>query len=204
MLSSEISGQQEECVHHVDLLSTIKNIDAGDHILQRDKIPGPVSPARQPATKVDRGKWADRVKNDIHIPVPSHTSFRGHFFDGVWKEGMETLGEGSVKVCMWVGGLVTFCTVPRVKSWDLARVTVLIFILQEWDFISYYWLYWIFLATFLSTRSQAARHRTLPLKVIKISLSNYFAGLWVISALHVTQESYSINAIIDNITKTIY
>lgn len=43
MVSSEISGQQEECVHHVDLLSTIKNIDAGDHVLQRDEIPGLVN-----------------------------------------------------------------------------------------------------------------------------------------------------------------
>lgn len=44
------------CVHHVDLLATIKNIDAGDHILQCDGIPGPVSAARQPATDVDREK----------------------------------------------------------------------------------------------------------------------------------------------------
>lgn len=34
----------------------LKNIDAGDHILQCDGIPGPVSAARQPATDVDREK----------------------------------------------------------------------------------------------------------------------------------------------------
>lgn len=186
-------------IHHVDLLSTIKNIDAGDHILQRDRIPGPVSPARQPATNAERGKWVDRVKNDIRIPVLTHTSFRGQFFDGVWKEGMETLGEGGLKVCMGVGGLVRFCTVPLVRRWDLAWAIVLIFILPGWDFFTiHYWQYWIFLVTLPRTQSQAARHRTLPSKVRKIRQSNYFVGLWVISTLHVTQEANSIKPIMDN------
>lgn len=57
----------------------LKNIDSGDHILQCDGIPGPVSAARQPTTDVVRHK----VKNDIHIPGLYHTSFRRHFFDGV-------------------------------------------------------------------------------------------------------------------------
>lgn len=37
-----------------------KNIDAGDHILQCDGIPGPVSTAKQPATDVDREKCEAR------------------------------------------------------------------------------------------------------------------------------------------------
>lgn len=196
-----------ERIHHVDLLSTIKNIDAGDHILHRERIPGPVIPARQPATNVERGKWVYRVKNDIRIPVLHHTSFRGQFFDGVWKEGMETLGEGGVKVCMWVSGLVEFCTTPPVRSWDLGWATVLIFTLPGWDLLNYYSIIAelnFSFATFPRTQRRAARHRTLPSKVIKISLSNYIVGLWVISTLHVTQEANSVKPIIDNnITITI-
>lgn len=62
VLSSKKLMGKTVCVHHVDLLSTIKkNIDAGDHILQCDGIPGPVSTAKQPATDVDiekcEAKW---------------------------------------------------------------------------------------------------------------------------------------------------
>lgn len=102
--SSKAKASRTCMVDHVDLLSTIKNIDPGDHISQCDKIPGPVSSARELVTNKHRGKWADRVKNDVRTPFPSHTSFRGHFFNGVWKEGMETFGEDGVKV--WICGLV--------------------------------------------------------------------------------------------------
>lgn len=144
-----------ERIHHKDLLSTLKNIDAGDHISQCDRIPSLAGPVRQPATNVERGKWVDRGKNDIRIPVLTHTSFRGQFFDGVWKLRMETLGEGGVKVCMWVGGLVRFCTVPLVKSWDLAQDPELIFILSGWDYITIrYWQYWIEYLSYFSWNSK--------------------------------------------------
>lgn len=60
MLSLEKALSSRVSVHHVDLLPTIKNIDAEDHILQRDKIPGPVSQAAMqpgsPTTNVDGGE----------------------------------------------------------------------------------------------------------------------------------------------------
>ncbi len=123
-------------------------------------------PGNQHPTWRER-KWAESLKNDIRVPVLSHTSFRGQVFDGVWKEGMETLGEGGVKVCTWVGGWVRFCTILLVRFWDIAWTTVLIFFLEEtWLLFSICPINF-FQLHFLELK---AMHRTLPSKVKKISL----------------------------------
>lgn len=121
------------CVHHVDLLSTIKIIATGDHILQCDGIPGPVSASRQPATDMDREKYGTRWKMTRAYLCSTIYHLGGTFSSvKVWKEAMETLGKGREKVCVCVrvcaepftsGGCNVGCALilkVRFKVWSVS------------------------------------------------------------------------------------
>lgn len=172
-----------ERIHHVDLLSTINNIDVpgwGSHFTV-SKDPRSSKPCQASSSQRREG---DRVKDDIRISAIHHSegSFPMECEKWEWRHWDRVVWR-----CVWVGEVrhcasseeLGTCTSHCTDIFPIGKITI------------HYWILY-----------QTKRHDTghyLQRSWRYEDTSYYFVGLRVFSALHGAQEANSIKPTIDKV-----